>query len=190
MPLRIGITLGDITGIGPEVAFKAIASEEASDETRYVLIGDARCLRQLNDSLRLKLPLADYAGSVEGDRFTILDSGGEPLPANLKLWHNPGAAILQRIVEQIGEHPHEPLTVNPDYRKIRRDSQLRALGLDALTKLFDDGLEQCRQRHVHALGQHAAGARELQDIVDVRLHLPNGLLDFNQRIGCSAVVAA
>ena len=92
MPLRIGITLGDITGIGPEVAFKAIASEEASDETRYVLIGDARCLRQLNDSLRLKLPLADYAGSVEGDRFTILDSGGEPLPANLK----PGAPEAAR----------------------------------------------------------------------------------------------
>ena len=92
MPLRIGITLGDITGIGPEVALKAVASEAAADEARYVFIGDTRCLRQLNDYLRLNLPLADYAGATESERFTILDSGGEPLVANLK----PGAPEAAR----------------------------------------------------------------------------------------------
>lgn len=87
MPLRIGITLGDVTGVGPEVALKAVASEAAADETHYVFIGDARHLHRLNEGLKLNLPLADSAGSVEGERFTIFDSGGEPLPANLK----PGA---------------------------------------------------------------------------------------------------
>lgn len=39
--LTLGITLGDVTGIGPEVAFKAIARELGrEDSTRYVLIGD------------------------------------------------------------------------------------------------------------------------------------------------------
>ena len=38
------------------------------------------------------MPLASYAGSVEDERFTILDSGGEPLPANLK----PGAPEAAR----------------------------------------------------------------------------------------------
>ena len=121
MPLRIGITLGDVTGIGPEVALKAVAAEAAADDAHYVFIGDARLLRQLNDSLKLNLPLANYAaplgvpalaGSLGGstspvgpakagtpsnepghtERFTILDSGGEPLPDNLK----PGAPEAAR----------------------------------------------------------------------------------------------
>lgn len=92
MPLRIGITLGDVTGIGPEVALKAIATEAANDGDHYVLIGDARCPRQLNDCLRLNLPLADYAGASNDARFTILDSGGEPLPSQL----NPGAPEAAR----------------------------------------------------------------------------------------------
>ena len=37
----IGITLGDVTGIGPEVALKAVAAEADNDDTRYLLIGDA-----------------------------------------------------------------------------------------------------------------------------------------------------
>ena len=90
--LRIGITLGDITGIGPEVALKAVAAEAVADDARYVFIGDARCLFQLNDCLKLNLPLSDYAGAVEYERFTILDSGGEPLPASLK----PGAPEAAR----------------------------------------------------------------------------------------------
>ena len=40
----IGITLGDVTGIGPEVALKAIAAEAAGDQTRYLLIGDRDCV--------------------------------------------------------------------------------------------------------------------------------------------------
>ena len=37
----IGISLGDITGIGPEVTLKALAVEAKADDTRYLLIGDA-----------------------------------------------------------------------------------------------------------------------------------------------------
>jgi 4-hydroxy-L-threonine phosphate dehydrogenase PdxA len=36
----IGITLGDVTGIGPEVTLKALAADAADDDTRYLLIGD------------------------------------------------------------------------------------------------------------------------------------------------------
>ena len=38
----IGISLGDATGVGPEVALKAIAAEAGQDETRYLLIGDPK----------------------------------------------------------------------------------------------------------------------------------------------------
>ena len=36
----IAISLGDITGIGPEVALKALAQESSKDDFRYLLIGD------------------------------------------------------------------------------------------------------------------------------------------------------
>jgi 4-hydroxy-L-threonine phosphate dehydrogenase PdxA len=53
----IGITLGDVTGIGPEVTLKAIAAEAKNDDTRYLLIGDADSARRLNQKPGLNLPL-------------------------------------------------------------------------------------------------------------------------------------
>jgi 4-hydroxy-L-threonine phosphate dehydrogenase PdxA len=35
----IAISLGDVTGIGPEVTLKALAAEAQSDDARYLLIG-------------------------------------------------------------------------------------------------------------------------------------------------------
>ena len=46
----IGITLGDVTGIGPEVTLKALAAEGPADDTRYLLIGDAGHARRLNSN--------------------------------------------------------------------------------------------------------------------------------------------
>ena len=52
----IAVTLGDVTGIGPEVALKAIASELRSDRARYVIVGDGQRVRSLNAQLGLDLP--------------------------------------------------------------------------------------------------------------------------------------
>ena len=52
MTNRIGITLGDVTGVGPEVTLKALASEAAADETRYLLIGDPGSVQRLNQPLK------------------------------------------------------------------------------------------------------------------------------------------
>jgi 4-hydroxythreonine-4-phosphate dehydrogenase len=53
----LAIALGDPTGIGPEVALKAIAAELPRDDERYRLIGDAELVRALNERLRLKLEI-------------------------------------------------------------------------------------------------------------------------------------
>ena len=66
----IGISLGDITGIGPEVTLKALATETQTDETRYLLIGDAEHVRALNRRLGLNLPLQTYGGK---DVYPTLD---------------------------------------------------------------------------------------------------------------------
>src|SRR6266567_4613283 len=58
----IGITLGDVTGIGPEVALKALVAGLPPDDTRYLLIGDAGHARQINQQLALNLSLQTYDG--------------------------------------------------------------------------------------------------------------------------------
>jgi len=81
MPTWIGITLGDITGIGPEVTLKALAAVAADDDTHYLLIGDRACLDRLN--IRLGLPLRPFSGYDVRERFCILEAPGDPLPADL-----------------------------------------------------------------------------------------------------------
>ncbi|HEY4415365.1 MAG TPA: 4-hydroxythreonine-4-phosphate dehydrogenase PdxA [Verrucomicrobiae bacterium] len=75
----IGISLGDVTGIGPEVALKAIAAGTAGDETKYLLIGDELLLRNWNEKLSLKLPFKTFSSYDAPGKFFITN----PLPTVL-----------------------------------------------------------------------------------------------------------
>jgi 4-hydroxythreonine-4-phosphate dehydrogenase len=79
----IGISLGDVTGVGPEVALKAIAAEAAADKAKYLLIGDQKILQQLNKKLSLNLTLKKFSRSAASGRFFIFDPLPEPLPEKL-----------------------------------------------------------------------------------------------------------
>src|SRR5208283_3221451 len=87
----IGISLGDITGIGPEVTLKALALEAQVDTTRYLVIGDADHVRRLNERLGLKLPLQTYTGKEEPGRIFLCHPLPDVLPADL-LEGSPAAA--------------------------------------------------------------------------------------------------
>jgi 4-hydroxythreonine-4-phosphate dehydrogenase len=89
-PITIGISLGDITGIGPEVTLKALAAEALADDTRYLLIGDAEHTRVLNRQLGLNLPLQDDRGNDESGRFVLCQPLDE-LPREL-IESSPAAA--------------------------------------------------------------------------------------------------
>lgn len=81
----IGITLGDVTGIGPEVAFKAVARQLGTEETtRYVLIGDRGVARWYCGLLGIEGDLADWdqRGQQES-RLYLLHPGEFELPAGL-----------------------------------------------------------------------------------------------------------
>ena len=69
----LGISLGDVTGIGPEVALKAVATEAAADDTKYLFIGDEKILRQLNSSLGLNLPLKSFSNYGDAGRFFVAE---------------------------------------------------------------------------------------------------------------------
>jgi len=87
----IGISLGDVTGIGPEVALKAIAAEAQNAATKYLLIGDENNARQLNSSLGLDLPLRKFSSHGAAGKFFITNPLTEPLPENLPAGSPPAA---------------------------------------------------------------------------------------------------
>jgi 4-hydroxythreonine-4-phosphate dehydrogenase len=79
----IGISLGDVTGIGPEVTLKAVAAEAGHDDTKYLFIGDANTLSRLNRKLSLNLPLQKFSGPGDSGRFFIASPLAAPLPDSL-----------------------------------------------------------------------------------------------------------
>lgn len=82
----IGIAAGDMTGIGPEVALKALASEIRRESSyRFLLLGDWDRLCRLNESLRLGLPMAPFRGFRENaaDRLAVWNPCSEVLPENM-----------------------------------------------------------------------------------------------------------
>jgi 4-hydroxythreonine-4-phosphate dehydrogenase len=88
----IGISLGDVTGVGPEVTLKAIAAEAARDDTRYLLLGDAGVLDRVNRQTGLQLPLQPFSTPAAPGRFFITNPFTETLPMPL----TPGAAPAAR----------------------------------------------------------------------------------------------
>jgi 4-hydroxythreonine-4-phosphate dehydrogenase len=79
----IGMSLGDVTGVGPEVALKAVAAEAGRDDTKYLFIGDGKNLQQLNKKLSLNLPLKKFSTYKNGGKFFIANLLAESLPENL-----------------------------------------------------------------------------------------------------------
>jgi 4-hydroxy-L-threonine phosphate dehydrogenase PdxA len=79
----IGISIGDVTGIGPEVALKAVDAESQNDDIKYLFIGDEKNLERLNQKLGLNLPLKKFSTYANTGRFFITNPFNEPLSKNL-----------------------------------------------------------------------------------------------------------
>src|SRR5438876_6387961 len=88
----IGIALGDLTGIGPEVTLKALARDLETDDARYLLIGDDGHVRRLNDRLRPPLPLQPFLGHDQPGRVFVHSPLSGPLPEVL----TPGSPVAAR----------------------------------------------------------------------------------------------
>jgi 4-hydroxythreonine-4-phosphate dehydrogenase len=98
-PMFIAISLGDATGIGPEVALKAVAAETRRDDAKYLFIGDERLLHRLNQKYGLNLPLEKFHGTGgDGKYFTanpLTESLPEKLPAGSPFAANLAVAALR-----------------------------------------------------------------------------------------------
>lgn len=85
----IGIALGDVTGVGPEVTLKALARETPDDPTRYLILGDEPLLRDLNQRLRLNLRLESWRDAAAPPGIYVTHPLPEALPAGLP----PGSPV-------------------------------------------------------------------------------------------------
>ena len=83
----IGICLGDVTGIGPEVTLKAVARELEADNARYLLLGDEAWVRTEMERAGLRLNPVRFNATDQTSRVFIDDLRTEALSTDLK----PGA---------------------------------------------------------------------------------------------------
>jgi 4-hydroxythreonine-4-phosphate dehydrogenase len=115
--MRIGITLGDVTGIGPEVTLKALASEIKSDNAQYLIIGDADCARRTNRQLGLNLPLEEYRDPSSAGRICVFNPLPQPLDADLAAGSPAAAhaamAYLKDAAERCLRHDLDAMVTAP-----------------------------------------------------------------------------
>ncbi len=78
----VGIALGDVTGISPEVSLKAAAAESKKDATKYLFIGAWKTLDRLNRKFS-NLPLKKFSSYRDDGKFFVTEPFDENLPANL-----------------------------------------------------------------------------------------------------------
>src|ERR1700710_1245091 len=88
----IGISLGDVSGISPEVTLKALAAEAQADDSRYLILGDPQHLDKVNRQLGLHLPLQPFAAGKGSGRFLVHNSFEESLPLEIA----PGSPAAAR----------------------------------------------------------------------------------------------
>src|SRR5262245_16365824 len=76
----LAIALGDPTGIGPEVALKAVAAELPQDDAIYLLIGDEELALGTNDRLGLELPIERHDSCSPDSRVRLMNPGRSLTP--------------------------------------------------------------------------------------------------------------
>ncbi len=96
--LKIGITLGDPAGIGPEVALKAIENAGLHENIIPVLIGRKEILSELYSPLFKDYLSADLSGNLSSGKkyiFNVKSDSGIPLPGRGNI--NTGRESLNYI---------------------------------------------------------------------------------------------
>jgi 4-hydroxythreonine-4-phosphate dehydrogenase len=117
----IGLTLGDPSGIGPEVVLRALASRRVRAAARLMVFGSAAILRRVARRLHLDAPsFRDASGGlIGGDERPFLMECGE-CPAWLALLAHPTAgggaasvAWIERAVQMALERRIDAVVTGP-----------------------------------------------------------------------------
>ncbi len=101
----IGISLGDPSGVGPEVTLKSLAALP-DDGTRFLIVGDRGVLDRTLTALSLTLRLADFCSYDTTERITVFNPSLDPLPADLKCGDPKAAEAALVSLREVGERCH------------------------------------------------------------------------------------
>lgn len=102
----LGISLGDVTGIGPEVTLKALAVLAKEEGPRFLLLGDAAALQRLDHQLRLNLPMLPFTDAQAPGRIFVHN----PFPRDLSAEMPAGAALAaQAAIAYLTDGAHRCL---------------------------------------------------------------------------------
>jgi len=72
--VRLGLTMGDPAGIGPEIALKAIEASSAPDAPGLVVIGTARCLEATARRLGVRAKIAPGAERSAWPEVAVIEA--------------------------------------------------------------------------------------------------------------------
>jgi 4-hydroxy-L-threonine phosphate dehydrogenase PdxA len=86
--LRVGITMGDPAGIGPEVIAKALAHKDIREQADYLIIGDKNHFQKISSSAESSVSFLDMANVPED-----LPLGQVSREAGLAAWQYLNKAV-------------------------------------------------------------------------------------------------
>lgn len=87
---RVGITMGDAAGIGPEITLKALADETLQRICSPVIIGDVAYLRKTALDLGVNFDFVQAAGNLSGNSNEIAVHELHNLPEQITLGEDSG----------------------------------------------------------------------------------------------------
>lgn len=81
---RLGIALGDPTGVGPEVTLRALDQLRSDPNTpRFLLLGPGHLVAELNEQLGTGIPLVHESAARQDDWIAWMDPSPDLLPRGL-----------------------------------------------------------------------------------------------------------
>ena len=113
-PLKVVISVGDDSGIGPEIILKALCSNEIPNNIDFTLVGSKKNL--LNTYERLKdLGLKKLANpnSLQICDLEISSSNNDPKSS----YGNSSFFYLIKAIEIVKQYPHSALVTGPICKK-------------------------------------------------------------------------
>jgi 4-phospho-D-threonate 3-dehydrogenase / 4-phospho-D-erythronate 3-dehydrogenase len=110
---KIGITMGDCAGIGPEIILKALKSEDLKTGDEFIIYGEKKIFQQVSDMLNI------FPGGIDHIKFVDLNVITRPLEFGIidpEYGRAAGDYIKQAITDAL-EHKVDAITTGPIHKK-------------------------------------------------------------------------
>ena len=112
--LKVVITLGDESGVGPEIILKALFSKEIPDNVDYILVGSKRNLQNTYVNLR-SLGLKNIANPNNLQIYDLEISSSNDVSKSS--YGNSSFKYLTKAIEIVQQYPNSALVTAPICKK-------------------------------------------------------------------------